>query len=113
MRPARGIATLALGVLLVLASAAPARAVCFDNPYCGRYDQGQCVEWVTPHCDYGTAPGAATTSYSYGAIAYGRTSGAWGYSHRLGSEAKAESVAKQNCAEHGDDCEVMVWFDRK
>ena len=94
-----------------LAAGAPAWGVCFSNPYCGRYESGQCVEQIIPHCDYRTAPTAP--SYSYGAIAYGRTSGAWGYSHRWGSQAKAESVAKENCAQRGDDCEVMVWFDRK
>ena len=50
---------------------------------------------------------------SYGAIAYGRTSGAWGSSYHWGSQAKAESAAMQTCAQHGNDCEVMVWFDRK
>jgi len=61
-------------------------------------------------------PGPVTPSVpsvSYGAIAYGRSSGAWGYSYRWGSRAKAERVALQNCAQHGNDCEVMVWFDRK
>jgi len=47
---------------------------------------------------------------SYGAIAYGRTSGAWGSSYQWESQAKAESVALENCKKHGDDCEVMVWF---
>ena len=47
---------------------------------------------------------------AYGAIAYGRTSGAWGSSYQWDSRAKAESTAMQNCKEHGDDCEVMVWF---
>jgi hypothetical protein len=47
---------------------------------------------------------------SYGAIAYGRTSGAWGSSYQWDSRTKAESTAMQNCQESGDDCEVMVWF---
>jgi hypothetical protein len=49
---------------------------------------------------------------SYGAIAYGRLSRAWGYSERWSDQARAESVALQNCAQTGDDCRVMVWFDR-
>ena len=47
---------------------------------------------------------------SYGAIAYGRTSGAWGSSYQWDSQAKAESTAMQNCQKNGNDCEVMVWF---
>jgi len=111
MRQARGIGAVALGVFLTLTADAPAWGLCNAGTYCGRYESGQCVEWVTQHCDYGTAPTAL--SYSYGAIAYGRTSGAWGDSYHWGSQAKAESVAMKNCAQHGDDCEIMVWFDRK
>jgi len=47
---------------------------------------------------------------SYGAIAYGRKSRAWGSSYRWDSREKAESVALQNCQQNGDDCEVIVWF---
>jgi hypothetical protein len=50
---------------------------------------------------------------SFGAIAYGRASKAWGESYKWESQRKAESVAMQNCAKHGNDCEVMVWFERK
>jgi hypothetical protein len=113
MRQAGGIATAALGVVLVLAAGAPAWGFCTNSSWCGRWESGQCVQWVYRNCDYGNGPSASAPSYSFGAIAYGRTSGAWGYSHRWGSRAKAESVAKENCAQHGDDCEVMVWFDRK
>src|SRR5208282_5126138 len=112
MRQARGIAAAALGVLLALAAGAPARVQAYCANECKRIDpkQGYCIEYgpVSPGCTEPSAPAA-----SYGAIAYGRTSGAWGSSHSWGSEAKAESVAMQNCAEHGDDCEVMVWFKQK
>jgi len=47
---------------------------------------------------------------AYGAIAYGRTSGAWGSSYQWDSRAKAESSAMENCRKYGNDCEVMVWF---
>jgi hypothetical protein len=120
MRQARGIATATLGVLFLLAAVAPTRVHAYCPTVCKRYDPktGQCLESGTVVGVGCTVPGLdpaapAAPRYSYGAIAYGRTSGAWGYSHRWGSRAKAESVAKQNCAEHGDDCEVMVWFDRK
>ena len=106
MRQARGIAATALGVLVALTAGAPARAQeC--STMCSMYEEGQCVEY-TQTC---TSP--STPAPSYGAIAYGRTSRAWGYSYRWNSQAKAESVAMQNCAQHGNDCEVMVWFDRK
>jgi hypothetical protein len=108
MRGAREIAATALGVLVALASSAPARAQCSFG--CNRYEQGQCVEYR--ECSpWSATPSAPATSY--GAIAYGRTSRAWGYSNRWGSQAKAESVAVQNCAQHGNDCEVMVWFEHK
>jgi len=115
MRHWRGIAATAFGVSLLLGLNEPGLAACYHYSQCDRYESGQCVHtrYYTEGCDiYGNAP-AAEPSYSFGAIAYGRTSGAYGYSHRWGSQAKAESVAKQNCAQHGDDCEIMVWFDRK
>lgn len=108
MRQARGFAAAALGVLLALTASAPARALCFNSTMCSRYDQGQCVEYTTHSC-----PNPPPPPPSYGAIAYGRASGAWGSSYRWDSQAKAESVAMRNCAEHGDDCEVMVWFKEK
>jgi hypothetical protein len=75
---------------------------------CSRYEEGECVEHMQM-CNKETARPAP----SYGAIAYGRTSGAYGFSHGWSSQKKAESVALQNCAQHGSDCESMVWFDRK
>jgi Domain of unknown function (DUF4189) len=73
---------------------------------CDEYDNGTCV--IERHTCTFEPP-----KPSYGAIAYGRKSGAYGYSHGWGDQAKAESVAMENCAQHGSDCEVMVWFDRK
>jgi hypothetical protein len=108
MRQARGIAAMTLGVLFALTAGAPAWAYS-----CWRYVEGQCVEYRYDDPSP-SAPGAPhAPAHSYGAIAYGPTSGAWGYSHSWGSQAKAESVAKKNCAQHGNDCEVMVWFERK
>jgi hypothetical protein len=108
MKQMRGIAGAAFGVLLALTAGTPAWAQVPCSTVCSRYDQGQCVQYT--HYDCGTP---STPAASYGAIAYGRTSQAFGYSHRWGSEAKAESVAMQNCGQHGDDCEIMVWFENK
>ncbi len=110
MRHARGIA--ALGVLLALTLGAPAQA------YCPVECQGPNPIWNnTPNgctvAKFLGCTGASAPAHSYGAIAYGLTSGAWGSSYSWASRAKAESVAMQNCAEHGDDCEVMVWFESK
>jgi hypothetical protein len=110
MRQAKGIATIALGILLALMVGAPARAQVPCSTVCSRYDQGQCVQYTHYSCE-GAAPSAP--SRSYGAIAYGLTSGAWGTSYHWGSQAKAESSAMQRCAEHGKDCEVIVWFESK
>ena len=105
MRQASGIAATVFGILVGLTSSAPAQAQCSFG--CNRYEQGQCVEYR--EC----SPWSSAPTASYGAIAYGRTSRAWGYSDRWGSQAKAESVAVQNCAQRGNDCEVMVWFEHK
>jgi len=94
----------ALGVVLALGTASSSWAqVCSTS--CSRYEEGQCVE----HEETCTTPEPPPPSY--GAIAYGRSSRAFGFSYRWPSQAKAERVALQNCAEHGDDCEIMVWFE--
>jgi hypothetical protein len=105
MRRVRELAL--LGV--VLGWSAPAWAWQSCSTECSRYEEGDCVEH-TQTCTEETPPPPAE---SYGAIAYGRTSRAFGYSYSWGSRAKAESVALNNCGQHGDDCEVMVWFERK
>ncbi|MDE2006782.1 MAG: DUF4189 domain-containing protein [Rhodospirillales bacterium] len=93
----------ALALLAAMLANAPARAgqVCTDT--CDEYNQGRCV--LTRHtCTYTPPPPA------YGAIAYGRSSGAWGTSYHWSSRAQAERVALRNCAPHGTDCEIMAWF---
>ena len=112
MRQAGGIAAAALGVLLALTVCAPVPVQAYCPTECKRHDpkQGYCIEYgpVGAGCTESSAP-----ARSYGAIAYGSKSRAWGSSYHWGSEAKAESAAMKSCAEHGDDCEVVVWFDRK
>ena len=94
---------MAFGVLATTAAQAQ-----FCSTTCSRYEEGQCVEH-TQTCT--TTPSAP--SDSYGAIAYSRTSGSWGYSYKWSSRAKAESVAMQTCAKYAKDCEVTVWYDRE
>jgi hypothetical protein len=107
MRQAIGIAATALGVVVALTAGPPTWA---QNCYtmCADYYEGKCIKYEQT-CT--TSPSAPAPSY--GAIAYGRTSRAWGYSNKWSSQAKAESVAVQNCAPRGNDCEVMVWFEHK
>jgi hypothetical protein len=94
------------GMLLALGLAAPAHAqVCHEE--CSDYYEGQCSQHTT------TCTNPEPPKPAFGAIAYGRNSGAFGYSYGWDSQAKAESVAMENCGKNGKDCEVMVWFDRK
>lgn len=114
LRPRRGMTPLhimqaaALGALLALIVIAPAQALT-----CTRYIQGQCVEYHLDVPGPSSPGGGSRPAASYGAIAYGRGSGAWGVSHNWGSRARAEREATLRCREHGNDCEVRVWFDRK
>jgi hypothetical protein len=90
---------------ILLASAAQAQ-ICTST--CARYESGQCVEQMHFCHDAPSAP-----AHSYGAIAYGRKSGAYGYSFSWADRKKAEATAMRNCGQHGDDCEVAIWFDRR
>jgi len=97
--------------MLMLAGIAPGRAVEMCSDICWQPDyHGGCA--LTKHVCTGDNPETAPAP-SYGAIAYGRTSMAWGSSYQWGSKGKAESAAMQKCAENGNDCEVVVWFMRK
>ncbi len=46
----------------------------------------------------------------YGAIAYSKRNGAYGYSHGWNNQKKAEKVALKNCSENGKGCKSEVWF---
>src|SRR3989338_5865201 len=46
----------------------------------------------------------------YGAIAYSKRNGAYGYSHGWTSRKKAEKVALKNCSDNGSGCKSVVWF---
>jgi hypothetical protein len=88
-----------------LAGSAPAWGWQDCSTSCSRYIQGKCVEYTQTCTDKGTY-----VTPDFGAIAYGRANQAYGFSHGWGTRAKAESVALQKCRQHGNDCEVMVWF---
>jgi len=100
-----GLLRAGFAAALGLCAATGAQAqVCSSE--CSRYIEGQCVE----HTETCTTPPPPET---YGAIAYGRANGGWGYSHGWNTRAKAESVAMQNCAQRAKDCQVVVWYDRR
>jgi Domain of unknown function (DUF4189) len=50
-------------------------------------------------------------SQSYGAIAYGPTSGNWGWSNKWGTKGGAERYALKKCASR--DCRVVTWFNHQ
>jgi len=99
----RTIGIAALGAFLALAGAAHAQNC---STTCDEYDQGECVH-QTEHCTYTPPPP------DFGAIAYGRKSQAWGDSYNWDTRAQAEDEALKNCQAHGNDCELMVWFQRQ
>jgi hypothetical protein len=47
---------------------------------------------------------------TYGSIAYGAKSGAYGWSHDFDDAQSAENEALKNCRVDGDDCQVVVDF---
>ena len=47
---------------------------------------------------------------SYGAIAYGATSTAYGYSYDQDTPGRAQRMAMSECRRNGDDCEVVANF---
>ncbi len=47
---------------------------------------------------------------TYGAIAYGRESGAYGYSYDFDDPQSAEKEAMSTCSASGDDCQVVFDF---
>jgi hypothetical protein len=85
------------------------------------YCISKCFSTFSPSSDCPTCTGerdrcveaCGKNAYSYGAIAYGARSEAWGSSYSWETKAQAEREAMTRCSEHGNDCEVMVWFEHK
>ncbi|HEV8015918.1 MAG TPA: DUF4189 domain-containing protein [Stellaceae bacterium] len=97
------LAAAAFCVLLWLAVTAQAQC----STVCSNYIEGECSEHTT------TCAAPAPPRPDYGAIAYGRKSGAWGYSYNWDTKEDAENNALKNCAANGDDCEVTVWYQHE
>ena len=114
-----GMAVLALLFLPAAAQAQDCEAQCRTTCY----GQGQSDYWKCDDdrrsciaaCRSGqnnTGPGPVVTR-SFGAIAYSRSSGGYGYSFGHPSRRVAEGVALGHCrndAKGAGDCGVLVWF---
>jgi hypothetical protein len=110
MKPLRiRIPALAL-VLASMVGAAPAGAdclsECFASMQCDVRNQTQC-DFERRACSLKCA---RERTVSFGAIAYGERSRAFGYSFDQGDAARAERVALTNCRKNGDDCKVVSSF---
>ena len=101
----------ALGIMIgVAAPLAPARADCVSDCQASTYcdsdmnASGECGRRLNDcYLSQCNRP-----SISYGAIAYGAQSQAFGFSFGLANAAAAERRALANCAKHGKDCEVVA-----
>jgi hypothetical protein len=117
MEPRQSLALLTiLATFVVFALAAQFRSAqaqtCQER--CTEWDaDGACIGHIFD-CPTGVAPFSSPQPPThYGAIAYGPKSTAYGYSYGWGTQAQAESTAVKNCAQHGNDCEVAVWFKQE
>lgn len=99
-------------VLAVLASiASPVRADCVSDcrasTYCDNtagWDCGSRLGDCYRRCQ------GAGGGVSHGAVAYGKTSQAWGYSYGFADAAGARRKAMSNCRPNGDDCAIVADF---
>jgi len=95
---------------------------CFSGAACAANEaQGQsyticqsgrdrCVEQCNKNISEGTAPPPVTGAY--GAIAYDKTSGAWGMADASQSKSDAKKSALAYCSKNGDDCEIVESFSK-
>lgn len=56
------------------------------------------------------AASPALAGDKYGALAYSKADGAWGWWADANNQASASSNALAKCQEHGSDCEVVLEF---
>ena len=93
----------ALGALFAASMATPAHAGCGNV-----IQPGGGYRWVCTPDPVPGRPGTGGSVSTFGAIAYGTTSGRWGYSNDYSSQAQASQRAVKECRE--SDCIVRVWF---
>ena len=110
--PVRGIVLSLLGCLAAVTLVAPAHADCVDDcqaaTYCDStmYATGECnskiLDCYNQQCN--------RSQESYGAIAYGAKSQAYGFSFDAGDADSAANTAMTKCKSHGNDCELVLSF---
>jgi hypothetical protein len=101
---------LALGLGFIGDVKAGCRQVCTRDESCDQLSGND--RW---NCIRGTPAQSCQTvcSDQYGAIAYSRSTGAYGYAYDFDSEARARRTALNNCARRATDCQVvMTFFDQ-
>ncbi len=108
--PPRTIMAMAVSGLALLMLAAPARADCVDDCQASTYcdsammESGECNDKL----DQCYQLECNKPSESFGAIAYGAGSQAYGFSYDSPNEDAASNIALNNCKKHGDDCKVVL-----
>ncbi len=99
-------------VLALLASALAMPAAgdclrdCWNEKHCDAVNQRDC-DWHRTQCSIRCSK---QRTVSFGAIAYGERSHAFGYSFDHDSAAAADRVALTNCRKRGDDCKIVTSF---
>lgn len=86
---------------------------CMDASGCWSPDSGTSANYcsgVQARCSSECRDQADGGGKIYGAIAYSKKDGAYGYSHGWQNREKAEKVALKNCFENGKDCRSEIWF---
>jgi hypothetical protein len=109
------ILSLCLLVAGVFARNAKADCVsdCQASTYCGgsSYDCAHLLNaCYRQECGRDNGGGSKRVSGAYGAIAYGRDSGAYGMADSSQDKAAAEKSALRYCGKHGDDCKIVESF---
>jgi hypothetical protein len=79
---------------------------CFASMQCDVRNQTQC-DFERRTCSLKCM---RERTVSFGAIAYGEKSHAFGYSFNQGDAARAERTALANCRKNGDDCKIVSIF---
>ena len=101
-------------VTAVLMGGGTVRADCISDCLaaqdCSLSYSGACSNALSS-CSQRCVGGGESSGGGYGAIAYDRTSGAYGYAFQYPDETSAGDFALSKCAEHGEGCAVIVTFE--
>ena len=96
-RRASGLATWLCAAILLPAAAAPVAAECGGSGYRLCRDPDLLLA-------------RSEAGHVYGAIAYSRQTGAFGFATRFGDSDSANALALGNCAKRGPGCYVVISF---